>query len=464
MPDQTLREIPNDLREMFQKGNAALQRQNYDYAITFFDQILKRAPGFFEARQALRATQFKKAGGKTSLFRKMLGGASNSPLIAKAQVQLRKSPTDALIIAEQVLNSDPTNSSAHRIVADAALAADFPLAACLSLEILLKNSPKDYDLNMKYGEALAAAGQVVKAEEIYTDLMRAHPQKGDIAAALKNLSARTTLQEGGYDDLADGSGSYRDILKDKEQATSLEQENRSTRSEDASGKLIAEYEARLQREPDNMKLVRNLAELYGQKKDFDRSLAYYEQIQKSDTGSDPSLAKTITETHLRRYDLQIEALAPNDPAHADQRQALEAEKVAYQLSACKERVAKYPTDLEIRFELGVLQFQAGSVSEAIQEFQKAQNHPAKRLKAMSYLGQCFAKRGMNDLAAKKLQEAIREKPTFDEEKKDLVYQLGCVLEQMGKKEEAIDQFKLIYEQDIGYKDVGVKVDAYYSSQ
>ena len=35
---------------------------------------------------------------------------------------------------------------------------------------------------------------------------------------------------------------------------------------------------------------------------------------------------------------------------------------------------------------------------------------------------------------------------------------------MDKKEEAIEQFKLIYEVDIGYKDVAAKVDKYYSGQ
>jgi len=84
--------------------------------------------------------------------------------------------------------------------------------------------------------------------------------------------------------------------------------------------------------------------------------------------------------------------------------------------------------------------------------------------AMGYLAQCFAKRGMNDLAARKFQEAIKEKPGFDDEKKDLIYQLGCVLEKMGKADEAIEQFKQIYEADIGYKDVAAKVDAYYASQ
>ena len=80
------------------------------------------------------------------------------------------------------------------------------------------------------------------------------------------------------------------------------------------------------------------------------------------------------------------------------------------------------------------------------------------------LAQAFARRGMNDLAARKFQEALKEKLVFDDEAKELRYQLGCVLETMGKTVEAIEQFKQIYEQDIGYRDVMTKVDAYYASQ
>jgi tetratricopeptide (TPR) repeat protein len=140
------------------------------------------------------------------------------------------------------------------------------------------------------------------------------------------------------------------------------------------------------------------------------------------------------------------------------------ERATFQLADAQRRAARYPTDLDIRFELGRLYFETGKVSEAIQEFQKAQNNPHRRLAAMGYLAQCFFKRGMNDLAARKFQEAIKEKPVFDEEKKDLVYSLGCVLEKMGKADEAIEQFKLIYESDIGYRDVAAKVDAYYASR
>jgi hypothetical protein len=83
---------------------------------------------------------------------------------------------------------------------------------------------------------------------------------------------------------------------------------------------------------------------------------------------------------------------------------------------------------------------------------------------MGYLAQCFARRKMNDLAAKTLQNAIKEKLVFDDEKKELIYQLGSVLETMGKREEAMEQFKLIYEVEIGYRDVAKKVDDYYAGQ
>jgi tetratricopeptide (TPR) repeat protein len=114
--------------------------------------------------------------------------------------------------------------------------------------------------------------------------------------------------------------------------------------------------------------------------------------------------------------------------------------------------------------MGQLYFQAGKIGEAIQEFQKSQNNPHKRIASMSFLGQCFARRRMFDLAARTFQNAIKEKPVLDEEKKELIYNLGCVLENMGRKEEAVEQLKLIYEVDIGYRDVAAKVDAYYSQQ
>ena len=463
MPEKSLSEVTRDLRDLYQKGATALQRQNFDYAITIFQQVLQREPAFLDCRQALRAAQIKKSGGGTGFFKKMLGGATNSPLVAKAQMA-RSRPLEAMAIAEQILESDPQGSTGNKILAESAMAAGLPKTASFAYEILLKSSPKDYDLTMAYGEALSASGQIDKAEAVYSDLMRAYPQKGEISAALKNLSARQTLDEGGYEALADGSGSYRDILRNKDEAVRLEQEHRSEKTEDVAENLITEYESRLINEPRNLKLIRSVAELYTQKKQFDKALEYYERIRSSESGGDASLEKAIADTNIRKYDHLLSQLDLSNPDQAAQAEQLKKEKALFQLEEIRKRAERYPTDLQIKFELGQLYFQAGKFNEAMAEFQKAQNNPQRRLQAMAYLGQCFAAKGMNDMAARRIQEALKEKPGFDDEKKELIYLLGSVLEKMGKKEEAIEQFKQIYEQDIGYKDVAAKVDAYYSGQ
>jgi len=464
MPEKSVSDLPRDLRDLYLKGTTALQRQNYDYAIAILQQVLQREPAFLEARQALRAAQLKKTGGSTSFFKKMLGGAGASPLIAKAQMVKGRNPLEAMQIAEQILEGDPQSSAGQRILAEAALAADLPKTACFAYELLLKNAPRDYELAMAYGAALAAAGQISKAEAHYQELFRVHPTKAEINAALKNLSARKTLTEGGYEALADGTGSYRDILRNKEEAVELEQQNRVVKAGDVAERLIQEYTSRLAKEPQNLKLVRDIAELYSQKKEFDRALEFYGRIRSSDAGNDPSLEKAIAETTLKRFDHLLSQLNLSDPEQAAQAEALTLERTAFQLEDCRRRTERYPTDLLIKFELGQLLFQAGKYNDAISEFQKAQANPQRRLQTLSYLGQCMAAKGMNDMAARRLQEALKEKTVFDDEKKELLYIYGSVLEKMNNKEEAIKQFIQIYEVDNRYKDVSAKVDAHYSGQ
>jgi tetratricopeptide (TPR) repeat protein len=205
--------------------------------------------------------------------------------------------------------------------------------------------------------------------------------------------------------------------------------------------------------------------LYTSKKQFDLALSYYQKIKASaSSGNDASLDRSIAVATVRKLDHEMSLLDQAAADYPEQLAKLQAEKQAYQLAECQKRSERFPTDLVIRFELGQLYFQAGKIGEAIKEFQKAQGNPHKSIASKNYLAQCFARRGINDLAATTLQDAIKEKLVFDEEKKELIYNLGCVFEKMAKREDAIGQFKLIYAVDAGYKDVGEKMDAYYSGQ
>lgn len=457
-------DVPRELRLLFERGTEALQRQNVDYAIALFKQVLEREPAFFECRRALRQAQLAKAGPKTGLLKKIVSTASTSTLLGKGQLALHQNPLDAINIAEQILATDPHNVHAYKLLGQAATAADMPRTAALAFELAAKLAPKDKALVLQFADALVKVGDQARAEKVLTELQKIYPDDLEIAQALKDVTAQRTLKERGYEALAGGTGSYRDILKNQQEAIALEQQQRLVKAEETLDKLIAEQEAQLKAEPNNMRVLRALADLYTQRKRFDEALACYERVRAVEGATDPSLEKAIADLVARRFDEQLAQLDPNAPDYQQQTERIRAEKLAYQLDECRKRAERFPTDLQVRFELGQLYFQAGKLNEAIQEFQRAQANPHKRIQCLYYLGQCFARKGIYDLAARTFQNAIKEKLVFDDEKKELIYALGCVLEKMGKQAEAIEQFKLIYEQDISFKDVAAKVDAYYANQ
>ncbi|MFM7804664.1 MAG: tetratricopeptide repeat protein, partial [Verrucomicrobiota bacterium] len=282
--------------------------------------------------------------------------------------------------------------------------------------------------------------------------------------AAMGLLALRTLREGGYEQLAGGGGSYRDVLRDKEQAKSLEQEHREVKDVDVLSRLIAEQETLRAADPANPRVLRTLGDLCVKKGEFDRAIASYEQLLAATSLNDPLILQCLRDARVAQFAAAEKALDATTEAGRQALEEIRQRREAFLLDDAKRRAEANPSDLLVRFELGELHFKAGRLGEAIAELQKAQNNPNKRIAAMGLLVRAFFQRGMNDMAARKLQEALKEKPVFDDEAKDLTYHLGIVLETMNRPQEAIEQFKLIYEQDIAYRDVMARVDQYYASQ
>jgi tetratricopeptide (TPR) repeat protein len=463
MPEKNANEIPRDVRDLFEKGNAAVQKENWDYAFLFYAQALQKEPGYLECRQALRAAQVSKASRTTSFFKKVMGTAGSSPLIAKANMSLRKNPLDTIATCEQILNTDPNNSSALNLLAEAALSADLPKTAVFALEQSRKNNPTDRATGMNLARAYIAAKAFSKAENIYQDMLNKDRNDTEVAALLKDLSANKTLQEGGYEALADGKGSYRDILKNKEEAVALEQENKQVRSIEQTLKLLDEAVDKLREDPSNFQQAKTVADLYAQAKDYDKAIKYYGMLMEVGAG-DANMERIVNELKVKRFDQQIIALDKEAPDYDQQRAEIEKQKAEFQIDDVKRRVEKYPNDLLIRYDYALMLLKLARYNEALQEFQKTRNHGNRRVPSLVQMAKIFAATGKHDFAVARLQDALKEKVGMDEEKKEILYMLSDLYEKMGKGEEAIEQLKIIYEVDIGYKDVANKVDAYYAAK
>lgn len=467
MAEKSAKELLPFWREQYQKGREALQRKNYDYAIMIFCQILEKEPSCVDCREALRVAQFRKSetSGGRGFFKKAFGMTGDLTHLSIAKMVMKNNPGEAMAALEQILNKDPNNVSAHQVMADAALSAGYVRTALISLELLFnKLGQRDLDMARKLADTYAKVGQPGKAEVIYGQLAKENPNDLELRQALKDVSASRTMQEGGYEKAAE-TGNFRDALKDEDESKRLEQENRLIQTSDSSSNLIQDLESKVASEPKNLRWRRALADQYNRIKDYDKALQAYEDLQALLTGTDSQLAMTILSVKLKKIDAQLKKLDPSDPQNATVFADLKKQRGEVELAEMERLSEANPTDMKVLFDLGSLYFKLGKIGKAIQALQKTQSYPGKKVPSLCLLGQCFAKRKMYDLALRAYENALSEKRgEMDDEKKELIYLLGITYEMMGDKEKAIEQFKLIYEVDIGYRDVAAHVDAYYGDE
>ena len=463
VPDLDEADIRTASRDRYEKAKAAAIKNNLNYAVTLLVGLMKMEPGFFDGRMLLRASQIKRdktrgkfTRGLSKFFPKLFSAIGMKSALKKGKYDM------VLVKAEEILCRDSEDVFAHEMLSEACMKMDFPRAAVSSLDIIRKTNPKNTKMCLKMVSALEKSGQFDQALAIMGEQIKANPNDHNLPRLQKDLAARATISRGNYEKLATGEGSVRDVLRDKDAQESQERDESAHKSTEALQAMISEKEEKLQEVPEDYKLCTDIAALYVQMGDYDRALEYYDYVQNNSMGADAYVDRAIADTVLRKYDEQLDMLDPGAPDFEEQAEAIRGEKLEFQMDDCRRRVDKYPTDMDIRFELGKLCFENGEFEEALHALQRAQNSPSHRLKALNMLGQCFAMQHKHDLAIRSFENGIKEKQIFDEERKEMVYHLGCVLEAAGRGEEAVEHFKSIYELDIGYRDIAQRVDHYYS--
>jgi tetratricopeptide (TPR) repeat protein len=443
---------------------SAMQLRNFGYAVQLLQPLLKAHPEFLAGRQLARKAAIAKTAGKKGL----LGGLSSASFSTmKVQGLIKKDPAAAMDAAEKILENEPYNVQVNNLLRDAAMAANIPEVAAFALETIIAGNPRETKILHELARHHMQQGNPHKAVEVYSRITEISPN--DLAAIKggKDASAAASMQKGGWE--REGS-TYRDLLKDEEQAVTLEQQSRVVRSDDMIEQLLEGLRARIEREPDSVDAARKIAELCEQKEDFESATNWYNYAAGLTGNSDQALVRKAADLRLRQFDVAIAAREEFIAANPDSEEAAqykaELESLATQraealLDEANRRVERNPTDLQFRYELGEILMNLHRYQEAIPELQKARMNPNARIRSMCLLGQCFTARAMYDLAAKTLSDACAELTLMDAVKKDVVYNLGLVYEKMGDKEKSVACMKQIYEIDYGYRDVAARVEGSY---
>jgi tetratricopeptide (TPR) repeat protein len=466
MPVKTEKELGETQRSHWLKAVAALEMRNFGYAISLLQGILKQEPEFLTGRQLLRRAETTKAKSEKKSF---FNVSTAALAIMKAQRELKKDPKRTVEMIEKILEDEPYNRQANMVLKEAAVAAGWPEIGVLALQTLLEEKPRDTKILHELGRLFHQLGDNDEAVKIYNRISAADPADAEALRLGKDAAARGSMKTGGWTQ----AESYRDLIKDKELAVSLEQQNRMALTGESLDQQITETYARHEAEPQNVDHARRLGALHEQKEDFESAIAWFQYAADLAHGTDAGLLRKVSDLGMKRSEREIaeheQFLAehgPDDASYAERSSALEAAKKQRQeilLEDARKRSERNPTDLQLRFELGEHLLHAGQFRDALPELQRARQNPNARLKAMNLLGRCYQELGMLDLAAKQLEEAAREILTMDPMKKEIVYNLGLVYEQMGDGEKSIDCMKQIYEVDYGYRDVAVRVETSYQT-
>src|SRR6185312_15419316 len=182
----------------------------------------------------------------------------------------------------KVLEEEPYNRQANLVLKEAAVQAGWPEVAVFAMQTLLEEHPRDikvlHELALLYHEL----GQSDAEVEIYNQITAIDPLDAEALRRGKDASARASMTTGGWTQ----AESYRDLIKDKEMAVSLEQQSRMKLTGESLEQQIAETHARHKAEPTDVDLARRLGALNEQKEDLEAAIGWYQCAADLTKGAD----------------------------------------------------------------------------------------------------------------------------------------------------------------------------------
>lgn len=450
----TERELPADLLSLWVKAQQAVQTKNYKYGVSIIKTIIKRAPGFLEGRKVLRACEVKStpdAGRRSSLF----GGM---------RITSRKNPEETIVVIEDELEKDPYSVTANETLYTAAEACGLHDLAAFALDTICQGQPNAKKHLHMLASHYVKYEQFAEAADTYRKVLAIDRTDPVAMRGEKDCSARASMRQGNWE----GKGDFRTKMKNSGATAALE-------SQDKMGLTGAELEARLAQLSEkyaadnaNLQVVKDIASCYEQMEDYANAYSFYAYAYQLGGSTDVSINDKAMEMHEKAMQAELayyEQVLAADPTNEEAKAALAARKkeIAEAVVAdARARVEANPTDAQLQFKFGQALFDAEQYTEAIPALQRARTNPNLRIKAMLMLGKCYHAKKMVDMAIRQLEEANNELNVMDDTKKELHYMIGTLYDESGNKEKALENFKVIYEVDYGYKDVATRVESAYN--
>ncbi len=448
----------------FARARELGEKRQFDYAIEYYvnglefwpdavEEALKPLHGCGVAR---RATGGKKPGLKDTMRRSM--SDKDAPKGFLNALWLFGHDPDNLSFIEGVLRNasklraEDAAKWSGGVYARALDAA--PKATSKQLQQLVSFMEELGDRSADRGETTFGVEAYQAGIDVLNIWRRRAPKDQEISVALKNLSTKLTILRGKYQD----GESYRDSIADVDQAQELHDRERSIQSDDRVGQLIASAEQAYKDDPDHPNALRDLVDLLCRRElEADEIKAIGHLVNQFKRTDNYRWKQRADDIRMKQLGRKVREVAQEKGAEGAKPHKIA--QLRFELSVYKERIERYPTDTQMKYEYGVRCFRAGRFDDAIPLFQTSRVNPKYRIACGMYLGRCFYRKGYHSQAVTALVETIEGHPANDDQlAKDLHYWLGRTYEESGQAEAARKTYGKILQMDYNYRDVRARLD------
>lgn len=456
-PDAGWQPEPHKAAKFFEHARTAAQTGNFSYAIELFARGIRFDPQNMDAHLALyeAGIRYLQSGGKAAAGKevKAIDGPHAVDRMAAYEFAWAKDLNNlalAMKLIQAVGRADQNEFGqwlAPRIFA--------MMTKAKKQNKALWVQGKDHFVEVDaWKEAFAAAEKAIALD----------PSDSELISELNELSAQRAMSEGGYGQSRGGeSGDFRKLIKNADEQAALADEN-SLAGGASAERALDRAKSEFEEHPDSPEAVNKYAQL----------------LRRNDTPEDDALAVEVYtkgfeatgqyrfrmaagDVRMSRMGKRLRKLEENAP-DGEEATTLRAELLALRSDEFGERVAKYPTDRGIKFELGLIEHERGNYEDAMAMFQQCKDEAKYRTRATHMLGKCFSHEDWHQEAVGEFREALEHLDGAEKEREmpiryDLMLSLIDLARDSNSIEDAREAAEIcsaIVRKDIGYRDIRTK--------
>ena len=453
---------PDRAKPWIEQAKHIADTGNFAYALTCYASAIKLDPGNMDTHNEM----FKAAVGHFN--------AGGAPASRKELKDIDGSgPVDRFAAAELAWMRNVNNHGLALRLLDAAGKAN-------QSEFGLWLAPKV--LNMIRKSKKQSKSEYIKAKNLFAEVgawdeaflageaaVKLDPTDATLVQELKQLTAQRTIVSGGYDKAGSDQGGFRQTVKDLDEQQRLEDDAAMTGGV-ADDRAVATARSALEENPSSPELIQKLAKVLI-RKNTPESLeeahqVYMDGYKRLDqyrfrmAAGDLRLSQASENIRLLEKKLEKADSATKEEIEA-RVNAARADFRELKGSEYAERVEKYPTDRNIKFELGNIQFEKSDFEGAMANFQECKDEPKYRVRSAHRLGNCFAEESWHQEAIAEYRDALDSIDASNADlelpiKYDLMVSLIALARDQNSREfadEAAEICSSIVRKDIKYRDI-----------